>query len=109
MESKTPKEFLEQVLPARFNSDKAAGIDIVVQLNLSGTDGGNWVVTLKDQQLKVKEGTVPSPTMTLTTTKSVFMDIVNGKLRAETAFLTGKIHFEGSLSLALKLRDTGIL
>ena len=109
MEPKTPKEFLEQALPARFKSDKAAGIDVVVQLNLTGTEGGNWVVTIKDRKLMVNEGTTPSPTILLTMTKSDFMDVVNGKLGAESAFLTGKIHFKGSLSLALKLRDTGIL
>jgi len=109
MEAKTPKEFLEQVLPARFNADKAAGIDVVVQLNLSGTDVCNWVVTIKDRKLKVTEGTTPAPTITLTMTKNDFMNIVNGKLGAESAFLSGKIHFKGSLSLALKLRDAGIL
>jgi putative sterol carrier protein len=38
-----------------------------------------------------------------------FMDIVNDKLSTEKAFFSGKVHFEGSLSLALKLRDAGFL
>ena len=109
MEAKTPKEFLEKILPTRFNPNKAAGIDVVAQLNLTGTDGGNWVVTIKDQKLQVKEGIAPSPTLILKVAKNDFMDIVNGKLGAESAFFSGKIHFEGSLSLVLKLRDAGIL
>ena len=65
MEAKTPKEFFEKALPARFKPDKAAGIDVVAQLNLTGSNGGDWVVTIKDQKLQVREGTTPSPTLTL--------------------------------------------
>jgi putative sterol carrier protein len=109
MEAKTPKEFLEKLLPARFKPDKAVGIDVVTQLNLTGSNGGDWVVIIKDQKLQVREGTTPSPTLTLKMAEKDFMDIVNGKLSTEKAFFSGKVHFEGSLSLALKLRDAGFL
>ena len=109
MEAKTPKEFFEKTLPGRFKPEKAEGIDVVAQLNLTGAKGGDWVVIIKDQKLQVKEGTTPSPTLTLRMAENDFMNIVNDKLSAEKAFLTGKIHFEGNLSLALKLRDAGFL
>ena len=109
MEAKTPQEFFEKMLPARFKPEKAAGIDVVAQLNLTGPKGGNWVVTIKDQKMQVKEGTTPSPTLTLKIAEKDFLDIVNDKLSTEKAFFTGKLHFEGSLSLALKLRDAGFL
>jgi putative sterol carrier protein len=109
MEAKTPKEFFEKALPARFKPDKSAGIDVVAQLNLTGSNGGDWVVILKDQKLQVKEGTTSSPTLTLKMAEKDFMDIVNDKLSTEKAFFSGKVHFEGSLSLALKLRDAGFL
>ena len=109
MEAKTPKEFFEKALPARFKPDKSVGIDVVAQLNLTGSNGGNWVVTIKDQKLLVREGTTPSPTLTLKMAEKDFVDIVNDKLSTEKAFFSGKVHFEGSLSLALKLRDAGFL
>ena len=109
MEAKTPKEFFEKVLPGRFKPEKAAGIDVVAHLNLTGANEGDWVVIIKDQKLQVREGTTPSPTLTLRMTENDFMNIVNDKLSAEKAFFTGKIHFEGNLSLALKLKDAGIL
>ena len=107
MESKTPKEFFEKTLPARFKADKAAGIDVVAQLNITGADGGDWVVTIREQKLQVKAGTIASPTLKLKMAEKDFMDIVNGKLSTEKAFFTGKINFEGNLNLALKLRDAG--
>jgi len=109
MEAKTPKEFFEKMLPVRFKPDKALGIDVVAQLNLTGANGGDWVVIIRDQKLQVREGTIPSPTLTLKIAENDFMDIVNGKLSTEKAFFTGKINFEGNLSLALKLKDAGFL
>ena len=109
MEAKTPREFFEKTLPARFKPDKSVGIDIVAQLNLTGAEGGDWVVTIKDQKLQVREGTASSPTLTLKMGENDFMSIVNDKLSAEKAFFTGKINFEGNLSLALKLKDAGFL
>jgi putative sterol carrier protein len=109
MEANSPKEFLEKTLPTRFRSDKAVGIDIIAQLNLTGSNGGNWIVTIKNQQLNVTEGTHQSPTLTLTMTDNDFMDVVNRKLSVEKAFFTGKINFKGSIALALKLRDAGFL
>jgi len=109
MEAKTPQEFFEKILPVRFKPEKAAGIDVVAQLNLTGAKGGDWVVTIEDQKLQVREGTTPSPTLTLEIAENDFMNIVNDKLSTEKAFFTGKIHFKGNLSLALKLRDAGFL
>ncbi len=103
------KEFFEKDLPARFKPDKAAGIGVIAQLNLTGINKGEWVVTIKDQKLQVTEGTHPSPSLTLKMSENDFMDIVNGKLSAEKAFFAGKIQFKGNIGLALKLRETGFL
>ena len=109
MEAKTPKEFFEKELPTRFKPDKAKGIDVIAELNLSGPNGGEWTVIIKDQKLQVKEGTYPLPTLKLKMTENDFLNIVNGKLSTEKAFFTGKINFEGNLTLALKLKDAGFL
>ena len=52
METKTPKDFFEKALPARFKPEKAAGIDVIAQINVTGLEGGNWTVTIKDQKLR---------------------------------------------------------
>ena len=109
METNTPEEFFEKALPERFKPEKASGIDVVTQINVTGPDGGNWIVTIKDQKLQVTEGTHPSPTLTLKINENDFMEMVNGKLSAEKAFFTGRVHFKGNISIALKLRDAGFL
>ena len=37
------------------NLKKAEGVDVIAQLNVSGPEGGNWTITVKDQKLTVTE------------------------------------------------------
>ena len=109
MQAETPKHFVEEVLPSKFKPDRAIGIDVIAQLNLTGQNGGNWVVTIKDQTLKVAQGVHPSPTLTIKLSDNDFMDLVNSKLSATKAFFTGKLQLSGDLKLVLKLREAGFL
>jgi len=109
MEAKTPKDFFEKVLSARFKPDKAAGIDVIVTVKITGSNGGDWVVRIRNQQLEVEEGTHSSPTLEVAMAETDYMDLVNGRMSGEKAFLTGKLRFKGNIALALKLRETGFL
>jgi putative sterol carrier protein len=109
MEAKTPKESFEKVLPSRFNPSKAKGVDVTVQVNITGPNGGTWIVTIKNQKLEAEEGTHASPTLAISMGETDYMDLVNGKMSAERAFFTGKIQFKGDIALALKLREAGFL
>ena len=109
MEINTPKEFFDTTLPVRFKPEKAKGIDVIAQVNITGIESGNWTVIIKDQKLQIIEGTHEKPTLTLKMNENDFLDMINGKLSAEKAFFTGRVHFKGDISLALKLRDAGFL
>jgi putative sterol carrier protein len=109
MEAKTPQEFFNEILPLRFNPEKAKEVDVTVQVNISGPKGGNWMVEIKDQKLTVREGNPASPKLTIGMTDADFLDLVNDKLSTQKAFFTGKISFKGDIALALKLRDAGFL
>jgi putative sterol carrier protein len=106
---KTPKEFFDKMLPSRFKPEKAAGIDVTVQINITGPNGGDWIVTIKNQKLETGEGTAPSPTLKLKMAETDYMDLINGKISAEKAFITGKIEFKGNIGSALRLKQAGFL
>ena len=108
-DAKTPKDFFERILPSRFKPEKAEGIDVTVQIIITGPNGGDWVVTIKNQKLETKEGTHPSPTLELKMTEADYIDLMNGKMSPEKAFMTGKLKFKGNIGLALRLRQTGFL
>lgn len=105
----TPQEFFENVLPQRFDPNKAENINCVVQMNLHGDDGGAWNLTIRDLKIEIEEGVHASPSMTITMKATDYVDLVNGRLSGELAFLTGKLKFEGDLPTAMKLRNLGII
>ncbi len=109
MESNSPEDFFEKKLPARFNAEKAKGIDVTVQVNLTGNNPSDWVIVIKDQKLQTSRGTIEAPTLSLKATEADFLDLVNGKMSAEKAFFSGKVNFKGNIITALKLRETGLL
>ena len=109
MEVSTPKEFLDKVLPESFDPDKAAGLAAVVQFKISGENGGEWVLTIKDQKLEVTDGTVDNPNMTLIMKDKDYVNLVNGKLSGQKAFMTGKLTFKGDMNLGMKLQALGLI
>jgi putative sterol carrier protein len=109
MQAKTPKEFFEEILPKRFVPAKAGNIDVVIQVSITGANGGDWIVTIKDQKLDVKTGSNPKANLSLKMAENDYLDLVNGKISAEKAFFSGKVQFRGNITLALKLREAGFL
>ncbi|MEM2999417.1 MAG: hypothetical protein QXX34_02700 [Candidatus Bathyarchaeia archaeon] len=53
-EAQTPREFFERILPRRFKPDKAVGVDVTVQVDIAGPNGGSWTVTIKNQKIGLK-------------------------------------------------------
>jgi putative sterol carrier protein len=109
MEAKTPREFFEKILPGRFKPDKAAGIEVTVQVSIVGNNGGDWVVTISNQHLEVKEGTHPSPQLLVKMKEKDYLDVVNDKMSGQNAFFSGKLQLKGDIIMALRLKDMGFL
>ena len=109
IEAKTPRQFFEEILPNRFKPEKAKDIDVKVQIIITGSELDEWIVIIRNQNLEVKEGRHPSPTLTLEMAINDYMDLINGRISGEKAFLLGKLKFKGNIGLALKLREAGFL
>ncbi len=90
-------------MPAAFRPEKAEGVEAVVQYHLTGEQGGDWVITIRDGACQVEEGTTGNPRLTLDADAADYMDLVTGKLNAMNAFAEGKLRLKGDLGLAMKL------
>ena len=101
----TSLQELFESLPARIDTGKLAGIHAVFQFVGTGEGGGAWYVRLVDGNPEVGEGHVVDADLTATAKTEDFLDIVNGKLRGEMAFLTGRLKVEGDITLAFKLES----
>jgi putative sterol carrier protein len=98
-------------IPKAFQADKAAGLNVVFQFDISGDMGGTWHVIIKDGTCQVAEGAHASPTTTIKMADEDFVNLITGKLNAMSAFTGGKLRIEGDLmksQLIEKLRKLGI-
>lgn len=98
-------EKLIGLMPKAFLPDKAQGVDAVIQYNLTGEQGGDWIITIRDGACTVAKGTAESPKLTLTAEGKDYLDVITGKVNPMTAFSAGKIKLKGDLGLAMKLMN----
>lgn len=102
--SYTIDEFIA-MLPKAFLPEKAAGVDALVRLNITGSDGGDWSVTIKDQKCTVVKEALPNPKLTLTASADDLMEIFAGRLMGTQAFMTGRLRLSGDTALAMRLMN----
>ena len=100
----TPEDIFKE-MPNSLNADAAKGMNSTIQFNLSGDNGGQWSVTIKDGKAEVTKGTASSPNMTLSMSSSDYVDMTMGKLNGQMAFMSGKLKISGDMGLAMKLQS----
>jgi putative sterol carrier protein len=96
------KEAIER-MPVVFDAGAAKGFECVYQLNITGDGGGTWNLTVKDGACKLQEGKHAAPTVSLTMSDTTWLSIVNKKLNAMQAGMTGRIKTAGSMLAAQKI------
>ena len=98
----TVKETFE-LMAGRFKPEKAAGVNAVIQYEITGEGGGTWAATIKDGTCAVAAGAAASPTLTLTMSGQDWLDMLGGKLSGQMAFMSGKLKLKGDMGLAMKI------
>ncbi|KYQ88875.1 peroxisomal multifunctional protein [Tieghemostelium lacteum] len=62
-----------------------------------------WTLDLKSGKGSIQKGAGAKPSVTINVEDQDFVDIMSGKLNAQTAFMKGKIKIAGNMGLATKL------
>ena len=84
----------------RFRPEKAEGVDIKIGYDLSGDDGGQWTVVVKDQTCALKDVLDDDCTVVMRMEAQVFVDLNQGKLDGATAFTSGQVKVDGDIGAA---------
>ena len=98
----TVKETFD-AMASRFRPEKAAGVNAVIQYDITGDQGGTWNAAIKDSTCKVTQGAATNPNLTLTMSSQDWLDMTGGKLAGQVAFMTGKLKLKGDMGLAMKV------
>lgn len=100
----TVGELFDQ-LPGRLRAEAAAGLECILQWQLTDLDPGVWSVEIKDGQGRLIPGGVPEPDTTFTTTSEIWLAIAEGRQDAMKTFMVGKMKVEGDMTLALRVPE----
>lgn len=92
-------------LAERVDKSKIAGMNKSFLFNLSGENGGAFLVKVADGSVTVEEGATEGGDVELGMTAEDFLGLVNGTLNSQMAFLSGKLKIKGDMTLALKLQS----
>jgi len=100
------KDVFERHIPERLKAkpDVVAKINAVYQFNISGPSGGAWSVDCTNGGA-IAAGTVPGARCTVAMADGDFLNVVNGKLNPQMAFMSGKLKIQGDMGLAMKLQQ----
>jgi len=92
-------------MPETFLKEKAAGMDAVIEFDITGDGGGRWHAVIAGERLSVVRGPHPSPHLTLSASAEDYVAISTGKLNGQLAFMTGRLKASGDLALAVKMQN----
>ena len=81
---KTIPEVMESI-PRYFVPEKAAGVDAVIQFHLTGDQGGDWAVTIRNMQCSVVKGIAANPKLTFSAGGSGLPGYINGQARCDAS------------------------
>jgi putative sterol carrier protein len=98
----TVKETIEK-MPVVFDANAAKGLNAVFQFNITGDGGGQWNLTVKDGTCELQEGLHAAPTVSLTMAGPTWLSIINKKMNAMQASMSGRLKTVGNMMTAQKI------
>jgi uncharacterized OB-fold protein/putative sterol carrier protein len=85
---------------SRFRPEKAEGVTMNVGYDLTGPEGGQWTLQIKDEQCKVREGFADDLTVKLIMDAGVYTGMMIGTIDGASAFTSGQVKIEGDMMAA---------
>jgi putative sterol carrier protein len=97
----SPKQSFE-LIAQRITLETAKKLNSIYQFKIANE--GDWSVDLTKEADWVAEGVNPNAKCTITVGGKEWVDILNGKLNPQMAFMSNKLKVQGDMGLAMKLQ-----
>ncbi|MCF8129879.1 MAG: SCP2 sterol-binding domain-containing protein [Deltaproteobacteria bacterium] len=92
-------------MPEVFDADAAQGLNAVFQFEITGDEGGNWSVVVKDGTCEIFEGTHAEPSVTLSMSAETWLGMINKEINGMQAFMGGQLKATGDIMLAQRVEQ----
>lgn len=93
-----------QDMQKSFQPDKASGVDATIQWQIKdGDEEKPYAITIKDGSFSWEQGTAENPTVTLSTDRDSFVQLMTGKAQGAALYMAGKLRIQGDLMLAQRM------
>ncbi|MHC4391046.1 MAG: SCP2 sterol-binding domain-containing protein [Planctomycetota bacterium] len=95
-------------MPNRFNAEAAGDWNTVVQFNVSGDGGGEWILKVADGKCTVDEGKIEDAIATVNTDAETWVGVNTGTVNPMMAFMSKKLAVTGNMAELMKLNNPAI-
>ena len=103
-ENSTPQQVFDGMKES-FKADKAKGVHLKWQWELSGPNGGDFWIEVNDGTYKMGKGKIDNPNVTFVAKDKDWVAVSNGQIGGTWAYLTGRLKIRGDQGLARKLGE----
>ena len=100
----TPQDVFDGMRQS-FQAQKAKGVHLKYQWQLSGPQGGEWWIEVNDGTYKMGKGKIPDPNVTFIAKDKDWVAICHDQLSGTWAYLTGRLKVRGDQGVARKLGE----
>jgi acyl dehydratase len=92
-------------MPGIFYAKAAKTMNAIIQFEITGKGGGNWVATINERTCRIQKGSHASPTAKLTMSGKTFLAIVNKQATGMQSFISGNLRASGDIILAQRVPE----
>lgn len=103
MSPETIKAFF-QTLPRALDRVAAEDLDAIFQFDLSGPQGGQYVLSIQHGTCLVEEGSHADPHVTLSMAGEDCLKVLSGQLSGPAIVMSGRLRISGDVGLAMQLK-----
>jgi putative sterol carrier protein len=103
-----PADFFRSWAPEAVHTDperrkKIETLRARIQFELAGDEGGRYWLEIANGEVRGGEGALAEPDLVLSTDLETWRKLNAGEVKAPTAVMKGKLRFQGSMYLALRI------
>jgi len=103
-----PEDFFARWAPEAVRGDpdrrkKLENLRARIQFDLAGQGGGLYWLEIAEGDVRGGEGRLDTPDLVLATDLATWRQLNAGEIKAPTAVMKGKLRFQGSMYLALRI------